>query len=357
MEESAVSDPLPHQSRPTVSIIVTVHNEKLLLHRCLDSVTVATLPSSEVIVIADGDTDGSWQLATQYSSQVFRLQTRRGFASARNHGAREAHGDILFFVNANVTIPPDAVNQVMGEFQRNPKLTALFASVDDAPAPGNFHFQYKLLLQHYLHQTARDNTPPFWAVCGAVRREAFLAVGGFDTRDRHPAFQDLQLGYRLKRAGYHIRLNKTLQVKQERRWTASSVFYDDFCARALPYAMLLMRGRGLFHILYSRFSAWVSLLSLYGLIIAPFTVYRWPAIPLFLLALLIVNAPLYRFLWRKRGARFTLRAIRWHWLSYCAYAFALIYAVPYLLFRKARPPLSLPAPDKYALLLFFGMVS
>lgn len=344
MEESAVSDPLPHQPHPTVSIIVTVHNEKLLLHRCLDSVKAAALPSSEMVIVADGDTDGSWHLATQYSPHVFRLQTRRGLAFARNHGAREAHGDILFFVNANITIPPDAVSQVETEFQRNPHLTALFASVDDAPVPENFHFQYKLLLQHYLHQTAQDHTPPFWAVCGAIRREAFLAVGGFAERDRHPAFQDLQLGYRLKRAGHQIRLSKTLQVKQKRRWTASTVLYDDFCARALPYAMMLVGGRGLFHVLHSRFSAWVSLLALYGLIAAPFTVYWWPATPLLLLALLTVNAPLYRFLWQKRGGRFALRAIPWHWLSYCAYAFALVWVIPYLLFRKAKPSPPLPAP-------------
>lgn len=343
MEERAVSALLPHQPHPTVSIIVTVHNEKLLLHRCLDSITAAAPPSSEVIVVADGDTDGSWHVATQYSTQVFRLQTHRGIAAARNYGAREAHGDILFFVNANVTIPPDAVSQVVTAFARNPNLTALFASVDDAPLPENFHFQYKLLLQHYFHQTARNDTPPFWAVCGVIRRDAFLAVGGFDEHDRHPAIQDLQLGYRLKRAGYHIHLSKTLQVKEKRRWTARTALYDDFCARALPYAILLVRGHGLLHVLHSRPSACVSLLGLYSLLAAPFTAYLWSALPLLLPTLLTINAPLYRFLWRKRGAQFALRAIPWHWLSYCAYAFALVWVIPYLLFRKRKPPPSLPA--------------
>jgi hypothetical protein len=59
-----------------------------------------------------------------------------------------------------------------------PDLVALFGSYDDAPAATNFLSQYKNLLHHYMHQTAREEASTFWGACGAIRREVSLAVGG-----------------------------------------------------------------------------------------------------------------------------------------------------------------------------------
>ena len=84
-------------------------------------------------MVADGDTDGSWRVAEEFNTHVLRIPTPEGPARARNLGARAAKGDILFFVDADVTIPQDAISQVAGAFQREPGLTAVFGSYDEEP--------------------------------------------------------------------------------------------------------------------------------------------------------------------------------------------------------------------------------
>src|SRR5262245_10094199 len=199
--------------RPTISLIIPVYNGGLNFRRCLESVVAALPAADEVIVVADGDTDGSWIVATELGARVFRLPTRSGPARARNCGAREARGEILFFVDPEVILPVYAVAQVADVFAQDPRIAAVFGSYDDAPAAENFFSQYKNLLHHYVHQHAREDASTFWSVCGAIRRSALFEVGGFDERYSESSIEGMELSCRLKNAGYDIRRCKTLQVK------------------------------------------------------------------------------------------------------------------------------------------------
>ena len=122
----------------------------------MSSVAACIPPPKEVIVVADGDTDGSWRVAEEYGARVLRIPTSGGPARARNLGAAEAKGDILFFVDADVTVPQDAISQVAGAFQDDPGLSAIFGSYDDAPFETNFLSQYKNLFHYYMHQNAKE---------------------------------------------------------------------------------------------------------------------------------------------------------------------------------------------------------
>ena len=81
----------------TVSIIIPVYNGGESFHRCMASIArIETLPN-EVIVVANGDTDDSWQVAQQFGAMVIRLPDPIGPAKARNIGSAAATGDLLFF--------------------------------------------------------------------------------------------------------------------------------------------------------------------------------------------------------------------------------------------------------------------
>jgi GT2 family glycosyltransferase len=177
----------------------------------------------ETIVVADGDTDGSWSVAKEFGAQVLRIPTPQGPARARNLGAATAKGDILLFLDADVAVPQDAVGHIVAAFHDDPALAAVFGSYDDEPAETNFLSQYKNLFHHYVHQTAKDKASTFWTGCGAIRRQVFLQMGGFDEGYHHPCIEDIELGYRLKRADYSIRLLKQVKVKHLKRWSAMSL--------------------------------------------------------------------------------------------------------------------------------------
>ena len=137
-----------------------------------------------------------------------RIPKPQGPARARNLGAREAQGDILLFLDADVVIHPDALRQVDAAFHNDPHWRP-----SSDPTMMNREktislSQYKNLFHHYVHQTSREEASTFWSGCGAVRRKVFLEMGGFNESYRKPCIEDIELGYRMKQAGYRIRLSK-----------------------------------------------------------------------------------------------------------------------------------------------------
>jgi glycosyltransferase involved in cell wall biosynthesis len=290
-------------SLPSVSVIVPVHNGGDNFRRCLGSLVAAEPAPKEIIVVADGDTDGSWRLAEDYNMRVLRIPESGGPAKARNLGANYARGDILFFVDADVTIPRDAVNQIADIFQQQSDLAAVIGSYDDAPFENNFLSQYKNLFHHYVHQTANADAATFWGACGAVRRDIFLAEDGYNEVYERPSIEDIELGYRLKRAGHRICLLKRLQVKHLKRWGVSSLFITDFFHRASVILVYLFA------------------VMLMGALVMP---WLFVFASLLMLSLLAINWDVYRFFKAKRGLRFALMVIPWHWFYffYCGLAFA-----------------------------------
>ena len=316
---------------PTISVIVPVYNGGESFQRCLASIFLAAPPPLEVIVVADGDTDGSWRLAERMGARVIRLPVAGGPGWARNEGARIAKGEILFFIDSDVTMPADAVGRIADLFAREPSLAALIGSYDDEPAAPNFLSQYKNLLHHYVHQSAREEASTFWGACGAIRRDAFMALGGFDESYGRPSIEDIELGYRLRQAGHRIFLCKELQVKHLKRWGVLSLLKSDIFDRALPWTRLMLRHRRLLNDLNLRISSRVSTLLSFGLLAS--LVGAWWQTKLLALAagtgvlLYVLNAPLYRFFHRKRGLRFAVKALLWHWFYYLYSAVAFFAGV------------------------------
>jgi len=322
--------PVSVPAGPTISVIVPVHNGGVDFRRCLSALKQAQPSPTEIVVVVDGDTDDPWHLAKLCGARVLILPVTGGPARARNLGARTAQGDILFFVDADVTIHPDAIGQVVAAFstEQTPSgsasttrdLAAVFGSYDDAPAAPDFLSQYKNLFHHYVHQTAREEASTFWGACGAIRRDVFLSIGGFDERYRRPSIEDIELGYRLKRAGHRICLHKSLQVKHLKHWGVVSLLKADFFLRALPWTELILRDGRFVNDLNLRFSSRISVVLTYGLLGALVGTGWWLGSLAIaggaILALVILNAPVYRFFRRKRGLRFALKVIPWHWFYF-----------------------------------------
>ena len=320
---------MPGPDRLTISIIIPVHKGGEAFRRCLSGLVEARPPGDEIIVVADGDTGGDAELAKSYGARVIRLSTRGGPARARNRGAEIARGDILFLLDADVLVAPDTVGRVAAILESEPDLAAVIGSYDDAPGETNFLSQYKNLFHHYVHQTSREEAATFWGACGAIRRDIFTELGGFDVDYNRPTIEDIEFGYRLRRAGHRIWLCKTLQVKHLKRWGAVSLARTDFFSRALPWTELILRDRQFTNDLNLQTESRLSVVLTYGLLAAFIAAFWWPGFLGVAAAaaglLLALNSALYRFFLRKRGLWFALRTIPWHWFyfGYGGLAFAL----------------------------------
>ncbi|MEM9809330.1 MAG: glycosyltransferase [Cyanobacteria bacterium P01_D01_bin.56] len=318
-------------SLPTMSVIIPVYNGGEAFRRCLESIQKSHQQPDEVIVVSDGDTDGSWQVAENFGAKVVRLETSEGPARARNRGANVANSDILFFVDADVTLHADTLGLVKQRFHTNPEMAALIGSYDDEPGTSNFLSQYKNLFHHYTHQISSAIASTFWGACGAIRRSVFNAVGGFDEGYRKPCIEDIELGYRLGRAGYEIRLCKDIQVKHLKQWRPISLLKAEVFYRALPWSQLLLRDRNVNTDLNLSHSNRISVVLVFGLIACLLfslfiPVLGWGILGL-ALGLLFINRGVYQFFYRQRGFWFTLRVIPWHWFYFLYGGAAFAYAI------------------------------
>ncbi len=209
---------------------------------------------------------------------------------------------------------------MVAAFRREPALAALFGSYDARPGAQNFLSQYKNLFHHYVHQNSVAEATTFWAGCGAIRREVFLRLGGFDATYGRPSIEDIELGYRLTRAGHRVRLCHEIQVTHLKRWTARSLVLTDIRDRGVPWMELLLRGRVYPSDLNLNQGNRISVVCAGLLGVALFAALMWPVALLFTLLpaiiLLGLNLPLYRFFYQERGFRFALATVPWVWLYY-----------------------------------------
>jgi cellulose synthase/poly-beta-1,6-N-acetylglucosamine synthase-like glycosyltransferase len=156
-------------------------------------------------------------------------------------GARDAAGDVVFFIDADVCIHRDALSRVVLRFATEPDVQAVIGSYDDSPQEQDVLSMYRNLMHRYVHQNGRQEATTFWSGCGAIRRDLFLAFGGFDEGYGRPAIEDIELGYRLHSAGHKIVLDHALEVKHLKCWRFLNLLKTDVFDRGIPWTELILR--------------------------------------------------------------------------------------------------------------------
>ena len=194
----------------SISAVVIARNEERTVERCLRAALAQSVRLREVIVVDGNSTDRTAEMvesAARGDSRVTLVRedadaAHRGPAAARNLGAWLASGDLLLFLNADVTVGPDYVQQL---------LTQMEAEGLDAAAGLRWNERVPLIAGlmnvHYaLNYNAAPATlsqPAFLSGDALlVRRSAFEAVGGYDVT--MPAGEDADLGYRMRAAGLRM---------------------------------------------------------------------------------------------------------------------------------------------------------
>jgi hypothetical protein len=136
---------------------------------------------------------------------------------------------------------------------------------------------------------------------GAIRRDAFLEVGGFDVhRYAVPSIEDIELGARLSATGHRIELHPRVKGTHLKHWTFWNMLRTDLVHRGIPWVGLMLESRSAPTTLNlswrERFSTILTLLAL------PLLVLRRPRAFAALMGLLgAVNGPFYWLLFRRMG--------------------------------------------------------
>jgi GT2 family glycosyltransferase len=316
------------QNRPSLSIIVPAFNNPRDLEECLSPLLAEAPPDTEIIVVDDGSTEQIRSVATAKRVSVVRLDQNAGPSSARNAGARRATGDVVLFIDSDVVVAAGAIDHLLQVFAENDDVAAVFGSYNNRPRATGVVSQYRNLLHHYVHQTGNPEASTFWAGFGAIRRQAFEAVGGFDEKRFTRCMEDIELGYRLRRANKRIVLDKRIQGTHLKRWTLRSIVATDVRCRAVPWTRLMLENKVPSDLnLKPSQRASVALTGVACLFL-PLGLFQVRALVVTLAAILAVialNWNLYMFFERERGVLFTMASIPLHLLYFLYSGLTFLY--------------------------------
>jgi hypothetical protein len=298
----------------SLSVVIPIRNDATTLRVCLQSVRASTLPPAEIIVVDDYSSDAPERVAAEFGAAVTRLARPSGPGVARNAGAAICRGDVIVFIDTDVCVRPDVLQRMQQQFDAHPDLDAVFGSYQEGAGADNFLSRYKNFQHHFVHQHSSAEAWTFWSGCGAVRRDVFLAQGGFSTSFRRPAVEDIEFGMRLFRAGGKLRLDRSIQATHLKRWSFLTVIRTDVLGRAAPWTELLLHHRSMPDDLNlrwtQRLSVALSVLSLAAVVGGSIHLGEAFAAP-FAVMLLVLLAAYWAEsvrIWRAAGATLTLGA-------------------------------------------------
>lgn len=255
-----------------VNAIIPAYNAAWCVGRAIGGLLAAGFDASEIIVVDDGSTDRTRELAGSLGVRLIAMPGNGGAAAARNTGAAAADADVLLFVDADVLVYPDVRARLVDAFQASMALDAIFGAYDDKPECRGAVSQFRNLLHHFVHLHGPERPHHFWTGCGAVRATSFERLGGFNPGLR--MMEDVEFGLRLTSTGGLVQLDRGLRGKHLKCWTLPSMIRMNIFDRAIPWSRLLLFRHGLvdeFNIdQRHRASAIMVVLMLIALALAPF---------------------------------------------------------------------------------------
>jgi GT2 family glycosyltransferase len=222
-------------------MIIPAYNAESTLAECLTRIFESTYEVLEVVLIDDGSTDGTREIAARFTVRLVSTEGRVGPAAARNLGARVAEGDILFFIDTDVMLRPDSIERLVRRFAAG-DVDAVCGVQAVETRHRDLFSQYKNLWIRWTYLRLTGEVPLFYTTAAAILRAAFWQAGGFDAGYTTPSLEDTAFGQTLARLGIRVRVQPDLEVEHVKRYSVASLLRTDF-RRAVALARLKLRHR------------------------------------------------------------------------------------------------------------------
>jgi glycosyltransferase involved in cell wall biosynthesis len=184
-----------------ISVIVPVYNRIDFLKQTIESVLAQTSDAWELILVDDGSTDGSWELAMEYSRTCSKIKsfrrekTEKGAPVCRNEGAILASGDYLIFLDSDDLLAPYCIEQRCKAISENISLdylvfpTILFKNeINDLNLLANIVTDEDNLNRFLKRDFVWRTTCPVW------KKESYQKIGGYN--EILLCYQDVELNIR-----------------------------------------------------------------------------------------------------------------------------------------------------------------
>ncbi len=225
-------DNVPVPENPLVSVVIPAYNAERYLGEAIESVLAQTYSPFETIVVDDGSSDGTVDVARSYSEVRLIAQANAGPSAARNRGFAAGTGAIVAFHDSDDAMTPDKLAVQAGHLIAHPSVGCVLAEQELLVEPGaELPFWVegsKVPAVMPPRPPELENEPLVHPMTMVVRRETFERVGGFDESMR--AAEDFDWMLRASEEG--VEIARLSAVLLRRRVHAASLTQDAAAARA-----------------------------------------------------------------------------------------------------------------------------
>lgn len=212
-----------------VSVIIPVYNEEKSLESCLSSLINQNYKQIEIIVVDDGSADKSLEIAKKFNIETFK-QDHMGPGCARNLGARNAKGEILVFVDADMSFDRNFIKDLTVPILKG-KTVGTFSKNEMNRNKENLFSRFWNINRGWpVERLIPPNYPNLSPVFRAILKSEFDSVEGFETTGEYT--DDWSLSKKLNKKAslakgaiyYHSNPENLKEVWQQARWIGKNSF-------------------------------------------------------------------------------------------------------------------------------------
>lgn len=168
------------ENMPKISVVIPAYNAELYLPATLETVFTQTAQPFEIIVVNDGSTDRTEEIALSYVPRIrYIKQENRGLAGARNTGIQAAAGDWIALLDSDDLMTPEKLSKQKAVIEANPDLVLVYTAFAFLYPEGSTK-EVPAFPARKLWPALRYRTPILPSTT-IIRRSALLEVGGFNT--------------------------------------------------------------------------------------------------------------------------------------------------------------------------------
>lgn len=297
-----------------ISVVIPNYNDSATIGKCLEAAFASRYGNFEVIVVDDKSEDNSVEIIKKFPCKLLQLERHSGASKARNTGALNSSGEIIFFTDADCLLEEDTltiINRTVMSYGDNGKViiggTYAKMSYDQ-----NFYSTFQSAFVNYSE--TRTPCPDYIAAHAMViSAEAFKQSDGFPEAFL-PIIEDVEFTHRLKRSGVKLAVNPDIQVRHIFGFTFLKSMRNAF-KKTKYWVMYSLKNKDLFADSGSAstgLKANVALYALSVLCIIARIIFREPAflypLPLFFTLNTVLNRGLLQTFYETDGVLFAVPA-------------------------------------------------
>lgn len=306
--------------KPFLSIIIPTYNSKEKLLKLLNSIFDSTYKKFEVIVVDDCSTDDTIESIKHFPIKIFKLEKNYGQAAARNVGASKAKAGILVFLDSDIILKQDALEKIAENF-KNKDTHCLKGIYAKEPANKGLFPSYKAMFEFFCFNDAKTFSF-FTPSLGAMRKQLFYDVGGFDKDYRH--LEETMLGYKITKK-YPIIVKQDIQAYHHFPSFAKCI--RNYFKRSFVWVRFFFKRKKFDNVgatPSTGISALLTIPLIFSLALSFLYVPLLPSFFLLLLLFILLNSKMYLFVLKETNILFALYYIAVNFILQLVVAIAAI---------------------------------